>query len=218
MSPGEAIHLFRASLVRRLLITADENSRYREERPFLGSVRGFYDVPSKVIYLFLHRDAGFAAHSILPFTHIRPSRVSSLFDVAPGLSPLPEIGANNWQASCLSPPRIRTRHVVAPPIHINILHRSFVEAQCRSFAGHHEENLSLYGLPPELEDSQPAFASVVEVLPGLSPRGLFASSSRDQLPKSPIVVPEPMSLIWDSAKLARLGALLDGIEYSSTSK
>ena len=109
MSPSEAQHLFRGSLVQRLLITANEDSRYREEHPFLGSVRGSYDVPSKVAYLFLHRDVNFAVHSILLFAHIHRPRVSPLFDIAPALS-LSEIGANYWQASRLSRRQIRTRH------------------------------------------------------------------------------------------------------------
>ena len=73
MSPGEAHHLFRASLLRRLLITPNENSRYREEHLFAGSVRVF-----RMAYLLLPRDVDFAAHSIFPFSYIRRSLTSPL--------------------------------------------------------------------------------------------------------------------------------------------
>ena len=149
----------------------------------------------------------FASPAFAALAFLLPSLISALHCLF-----YPKLAQTYWRASCLSLPQLRTRHtatVVAPPIRISISHRSFVEAQCRWFAGRREESLSLHGLSPGLEDSQPAFASVIDVLPGSSPRGLLASSSRDQLPKSPIVVPEPMSLIWDSAKLAGLDALLD---------
>ncbi len=57
-------------------------------------------------------------------------------------------------------------------------------------------------------ESLPAYGAMRDILPGVGARGMIALSTRDQLPKSPIVIPEPKSLITDSAKLARLDALL----------
>ena len=95
---------------------------------------------------------------------------------------------------------------------LDISDRSFVELQTRWFQGSSLENRALYGLPPSVTESPLAYETMQDVLPGVGARGIMAFTTRDQLPKSPIVIPEPKSLITDSAKLARLDALLTGLK------
>lgn len=102
--------------------------------------------------------------------------------------------------------------VVSAPIQIEISDRPFVESQIRERGGGDFEYLGMYGLPPSSENSLEALTTVEAKVPGFVPMGLLGSSSRDQLPKCPTVVPEPYSLITDSGKLAKLDALLDELK------
>lgn len=48
--------------------------------------------------------------------------------------------------------------------------------------------------------------------PGVSPLGLLGQSPNDQVPISPMHVPEAKRLIYDSSKLARLDSLLQELK------
>lgn len=157
----------------------------------------------------------FAANSLLPKWQIRFPVLSSDLDVAEDLPPLSEIGNRYWQASCLSRPLItscRIPLVVAPPIQVHVSDRSFIEAQARVSGAGDFEYLALFGLPPRLENSVEAYDELLKHVPVIPPRGLLSASGLDQLPRSPTIVPEPQSLISDSAKLARLDSLLDKLK------
>lgn len=71
-----------------------------------------------------------------------------------------------------------------------------------------EESLALYGLPPDTREYPGACATFHNNFPGVSLSGLIGSSPSNQLPLSYMQVPEAKRLIYDSAKLARLDALL----------
>ncbi|KAF8330420.1 P-loop containing nucleoside triphosphate hydrolase protein [Cantharellus anzutake] len=192
LSPGETHSFYRASLMCRAACTSATRVRYRDDGPLLY-------------------DDEFVANSLLPLGHVASTFVSRFLDSAPGLPSLMDIAIDYWESSCLSRSDISKYHtskVVAPTVRLDISDRSFVEWQNRWFEGNTSENRALYGLPPSIVESLPAYETMQDLLPGISPRGLIASSARDQLPKSPIVIPEPKSLVTDSAKLARLDALL----------
>jgi DNA helicase INO80 len=73
-------------------------------------------------------------------------------------------------------------------------------------------SIALYGLPPELKDSEEACAVYQDLTFGLPPVGLIACSPQDQLPFSSTHVPEAKRLIYDSAKLERLDSLLQELK------
>jgi chromatin-remodeling ATPase INO80 len=74
------------------------------------------------------------------------------------------------------------------------------------------ESLALYGLPSDLRDSDDAWSTFQERIPGVPAIGLAGSSPPDQLPMSTMQIPEAKRLIYDSAKLARLDVLLQELK------
>lgn len=121
-----------------------------------------------------------------------------------------DIGHTFWTSSYLSRSHIQcyVAPAEAPPISIYCAERTFIESQARIVSSP-LDSLALYGLPQNEMDSPASYDSVSTVLPGLpSSRGLFGSSPSDQLPVSPMHFPDAERLIFDSAKLARLDALL----------
>jgi DNA helicase INO80 len=74
------------------------------------------------------------------------------------------------------------------------------------------ESLALYGLPFDLRDSKDAWSTFQKRAPGVPAVGLAGSSPPDQLPMSTMQIPEAKRLIYDSAKLARLDALLQELK------
>ena len=74
------------------------------------------------------------------------------------------------------------------------------------------ESLAIYGLPQHLRDTPAVDRSFRAIVPGLSSTGLVGSSPADQLPSSRMQIPEAKRLIYDSAKLARLDALLQELK------
>ena len=74
------------------------------------------------------------------------------------------------------------------------------------------ESLALYGLPSDLRDSEDAWATFRKWTPGIPATGLTGSSPSDQLPMSTMQIPEAKRLVYDSAKLARLDALLQELK------
>jgi chromatin-remodeling ATPase INO80 len=100
---------------------------------------------------------------------------------------------------------------VAPPIALHCTDRTFLEHQT-SLLDAPLESMALFGLPPHLRKSQEALAAYDQLTSGLTPAGLLANSPADQLPFSTMQVPEAKRLIYDSAKLARLDALLQELK------
>jgi DNA helicase INO80 len=74
------------------------------------------------------------------------------------------------------------------------------------------ESLAIYGLPQHLRDSPTIDQRYHALVPALSSAGLVGSSPADQLPSSSMQIPEAKRLIYDSAKLARLDALLQELK------
>jgi DNA helicase INO80 len=89
--------------------------------------------------------------------------------------------------------------------------RSFLENQEGIFDAP-KENLALYGLSLHRRDDENDFAVHQRLLPGVPPTGLFAASPSNQMAASTMQVPEAKSLIYDSAKLARLDVLLQELK------
>jgi DNA helicase INO80 len=96
---------------------------------------------------------------------------------------------------------------VATPMSMYCSDRSFLERQSNLLDAP-LETLALYGLPPAAREEQSSCDALEDMLPGVPPIGLVGSSPGDQLPPSYMQVPEAKRLIYDSAKLARLDALL----------
>lgn len=70
----------------------------------------------------------------------------------------------------------------------------------------------MYGLPRDLRDSEEAWYTYKTRVPGVPAVGLVESSPSDQLAPSPMQIPEAKRLIYDSAKLACLDALLQELK------
>ena len=100
---------------------------------------------------------------------------------------------------------------MAPPISIYCANRSFVEHEA-TLRESPVDTLALYGLPPNMWDSDEACAEYQQRFPGVHVSGLVGSSPPDQLPLSTMQVPEAKRLIYDSGKLARLDALLQELK------
>jgi DNA helicase INO80 len=89
--------------------------------------------------------------------------------------------------------------------------RSFIESQARILQAP-VESLALFGMPRNRMDSEADFAQYRKLLPAAPLVGLFGASPSNQLPPSRMQVPEAKSLIYDSAKLARLDLLLQQLK------
>lgn len=70
----------------------------------------------------------------------------------------------------------------------------------------------LYGLPPNLRESEEVCALYRAAVPAVPEIGLLTCSPPDQLPLSTMQVPEAKRLIYDSGKLARLDMLLQELK------
>ena len=89
--------------------------------------------------------------------------------------------------------------------------RTFVEHQATLLEAPFE-SLALYGLTPALSERAESSSLYTRLVPGLPSTGLIASSTRDQIPGPKMQVPEAKSLVYDSAKLARLDHLLQELK------
>ncbi|KAJ7446520.1 SNF2 family N-terminal domain-containing protein [Mycena galericulata] len=134
-------------------------------------------------------------------------------DVASGLPDVRSISKFAWAESCLSRPELKwfVPPAVAPAIALHCSDRTFLESQAQLLDGP-LESLALYGLSPELRESEEACDAYRALMSGLSPVGLIGNSAADQLPLSTMQVPEAKRLIYDSAKLARLDTLLQELK------
>lgn len=134
-------------------------------------------------------------------------------EVADTMPELDAISLAAWSDSCLSRQGFRwfVPPVVAPPISIYCTDRTFVERQAHALDSP-SESLALYGLSPDLKESEIAHSEFQRQVPAVSVAGLLNSSPLNQLPLSTMQVPEAKRLIYDSAKLARLDALLQELK------
>ena len=130
-------------------------------------------------------------------------------EVAEKLPALNAISSDKWMQTCLSRPFLRwfVPPVIAPPPSVYCADRSFVEWQSQILDAP-AESLVLYGLPPDTREDPIACERFSVNYPGVPVSGLIGNSPVDQLPLSYMQVPEAKRLIYDSAKLARLDALL----------
>ena len=85
--------------------------------------------------------------------------------------------------------------------------RTFVERQSQLLECP-KETLVLYGLPIYSREDSNLCNEFEKTYPSIPYKGLLANSSYDQIPPSVMQVPEAKRLIYDSAKLAKLDALL----------
>ncbi|KAF7303328.1 SNF2 family helicase ATPase [Mycena kentingensis (nom. inval.)] len=159
-------------------------------------------------------DATFAASSLansfcLP---VASARLQCL-ERAEGLPDILSISKAAWAQSCLSRPGLRwfVPAAVAPPISLYCTDRIFLESEAQ-LSDAPLESLALYGLPPDLQESQVACDRYQTLMSGLSPTGLLGISPPDQRPPAMMQVPDAKRLIYDSAKLARLDLLLQELK------
>lgn len=129
------------------------------------------------------------------------------------LPDLDSLALTAWAQSYLSRPGLKwfVPPAVAPVISCYCTDRTFLERQTRILDGP-LESLALYGLSPDLRDVEDAWSAYQTQIPGLPATGLMESSPPDQLPTSAMQIPEAKRLIYDSAKLARLDALLQELK------
>ncbi|KAJ7706045.1 SNF2 family N-terminal domain-containing protein [Mycena rosella] len=161
-----------------------------------------------------YSDPMFAAYSSRSSLQIPgPSAHLRCLDVAAGLPDVRSISKFAWKESCLSRPELKwfVPPAVAPVIALHCNDRTFLESQAQLLDGP-LETLALYGLSPELRESEEACDRYRSLMSGLAPVGLIGSSAPDQLPSSTMQVPEAKRLIYDSAKLARLDTLLQELK------
>ncbi|KAI0757147.1 SNF2 family N-terminal domain-containing protein [Daedaleopsis nitida] len=123
------------------------------------------------------------------------------------------ISSSKWASSCLSRAELRwfIPPVVAPPIAVYSANRTFVERQSHIVEAP-EESLALYGIPQPMWDSDSACSTYQREVGEIPVCGLLGNSPPNQLPLSPMRVPEAKRLIYDSGKLARLDALLQELK------
>ncbi|WFD31299.1 Putative DNA helicase ino80 [Malassezia sp. CBS 17886] len=187
--PDAAHRAFHAPALQRVLGAAQEDARRARS--------------DALVY-----DSGLAAHHACPHGTVRRAVPYARVRPAPGLVPLGEIArqAVNERLGDATL-RVAIAPVVAAAPALRADDRVFVEQQrrvrCDADAAH-----ALFGLAPSECEDPAAVARLQERLPAVPPRGLVAASSPMQLWKSPMQVPAMNKLIVDSAKLARLDALL----------
>ncbi|KAJ6604781.1 SNF2 family DNA-dependent ATPase [Mycena vulgaris] len=161
-----------------------------------------------------YSDPMFAAYYSRSPLQIPPSSVHlRCLEVAGGLPDVRSISKSAWADSCLSRPELKwfVPPAVAPAITLHCGDRTFLESQAQLLDGP-VESLALYGLSPELRESEEACDRYSTLMSGLAPVGLIGNSAPDQLPLSTMQVPEAKRLIYDSAKLARLDTLLQELK------
>ncbi|KIY45457.1 hypothetical protein FISHEDRAFT_61175 [Fistulina hepatica ATCC 64428] len=133
--------------------------------------------------------------------------------VAEGLPELLCISQASWTDSCLSRSEMKwyMPAAVAPPISVHCSDRNFMETQWRLMESP-IDSLALYGMPGHMRDSESACALFHKQFPSLSSAGIMGESSIDQIPMTPMHVPEAKRLIYDSGKLARLDEMLQELK------
>ena len=213
ISPGEAHNLHVAPVIKRQLMNWDEETRLAEVAPYLYVRQAFFYSLFRGTELKTCSDPDFAVSSTRNSFEIVTSVPFDLFEIADGQPPLQEVASTSWTDSVLSKPGMKwyIPSVVAPPISISCVDRTFNERQANILEAP-VESLALYGAPDYLLDSEESCAQYDRLLPNVPPAGVVNMSSPDELPAPPMHVPEAKRLIYDSAKLARLDALLQELK------
>ena len=157
-------------------------------------------------------DSDFAASSRWRWKPIRPKLTTfgaPLDQQRRDVTPLRDITLTTWNQSYLSrrSARFAVENALAPFIKPSLSNRSFVNAQSR-LINDPLVHKAMYGVTPSEEDNPAACARFSDLIPGVSPLGLLASSPQSQAPLSSMRVPAMKRLVVDSAKLARLDDLL----------
>ncbi|KZT74763.1 hypothetical protein DAEQUDRAFT_659213 [Daedalea quercina L-15889] len=187
MSPGEAHSVYISHVLERLLRASDKERVRFDNEAYATSVT-----------------------LVSPHPFYLPSRVPEIRTLDElGLTALRSISSVAWKTSCLSRRDLKwfVPPTVAPPISIYCANRNFIERQA-TLRESPVDSLALYGLPPSMWDFQEACTEYQQRFSGIHVSGLIRTSPPDQLPLSTMQVPEAKRLIYDSAKLARLDALL----------
>lgn len=140
---------------------------------------------------------------------VSPERDLRWLDVADGLPPLSDISKSVWDGSILTRPGLKwyVPPVVAPPPALLCTNRTFIDRESYMLDCP-LETLMFHGLPYHSREVPTLCEEFETVLPGIPSTGLLDNSPVDQLPLSYMQVPEAKRLIYDSAKLAKLDALL----------
>lgn len=191
LSPGDTRELHESPLLRRCLLALEEERIQDMDSDFFIDDECCSSSP----WLILPK------HRRLP---------------SPSLCCLPsprDISSSSWRSSLLSRPGLRwfVPSVVAPPVTIYCSNRTFVEHQTTLLEAPFE-SLALYGLTPALNERAESSNLYTRLVPGVLCTGLIANSSHDQIPGPKMRVPEAKSLVYDSAKLARLDSLLQELK------
>src|SRR5271154_6511845 len=144
------------------------------------------------------RDSYFVASSSVNSIRFAITPKLQCSEIAWDLPDIRSISRSAWRQSCLSRPSLRwfVPPVVTPPILLHCTDRSFLERQTNLIAAP-LESLALYGLPPDLRESEAACTVYSDFTFDLPPLGLIANSPEDQLPLSTMQVPEAKRLIYD---------------------
>ncbi|KIR40918.1 DNA helicase INO80 [Cryptococcus deuterogattii 99/473] len=185
-SPGETSRRAKSPLLVQLLEGAEEERRWSEEGRFIDDSEFSASVRK-----------GFRVASVIPNS------------TQPGQIPLREISRRVWDVSYLSRDDARCigDYAIAPIVKPIASNRSFLNAQDR-ILNQPLAHSALYGLAPsELHDPSAA-EQFSHIAPSVPLTGLIPSSASSQTPVSPLHIPPTKRLIVDSAKLARLDALL----------
>ncbi|KAF9229431.1 hypothetical protein BS17DRAFT_723199 [Gyrodon lividus] len=187
-TPGEVHGLQVSSFMRNRLVELQEENKIVEKSAILRDTS------------FGASDASFSRFALLSHRLRNPSG-------------LLEISSSAWQESCLCRPGLRwfIPAAVAPPISMTCTDRTFVDHQTRVLEAP-MESIAIYGLPRELRESIEACSLYRDLVPMIPSGGLIGGSPSDQLPSSSMQIPEAKRLIYDSAKLARLDALLQELK------
>jgi DNA helicase INO80 len=194
LSPGEAHSLHIMPLITRRLVAVEANAKMTQDSPY-------------------SLDPTFAPHTPSKLYVINPLPSLRCLEAVQDLPGLDSLALTAWAQSYLSRPGLKwfVPPAVAPVVSCYCTDRTFLERQTRMLDGP-LESLALYGLPPDLRDVEDAWSAYQTQIPGLPATGLMESSPPDQLPTSAMQIPEAKRLIYDSAKLARLDALLQELK------
>ncbi|KIR72274.1 DNA helicase INO80 [Cryptococcus deuterogattii CA1014] len=185
-SPGETSRRAKSPLLVQLLEGAEEERRWSEEGRFIDDSEFSASVRK-----------GFRVASVIPNS------------TQPGQIPLREISRRVWDVSYLSRDDARCigDYAIAPIVKPIASNRSFLNAQDR-ILNQPLAHSALYGLAPSELHNPSAAEQFSHIAPSVPLTGLIPSSASSQTPVSPLHIPPTKRLIVDSAKLARLDALL----------
>ncbi|KAH7909117.1 SNF2 family N-terminal domain-containing protein [Hygrophoropsis aurantiaca] len=193
-TPGDIHGLQVSPLIRQRLLVIQEENMLAEDS-------------------VIKRDPEFAASHGCNGFEMSPPFMSSDIMAAESLPNINSAVISSWQRSYLSRPGLKwfVPPVVAPPILMSCTDKTFLERQSQ-FLEAPLESMAIYGLPLPFRESEAYCASYRDLIPMVPITGLVGNSPVDQLPSSNMQIPEAKRLIYDSAKLARLDALLQELK------